>query len=132
MFSFDRAFYLDRFASKWTHRNPKTPKPQNPEMHKSLNKLIMSEKFENFVQIRDEYKSSLIFGLGARLPIAIVVSFLGFRHQAMPLMQSLSHRTRAYTINADGFANFVIRMETIAKTLRDANERGELEDAKKW
>ena len=91
----------------------------------------MSESFDIKVQIRQEFRKGLIFGFNARLPVAVILAFLGYRHQVMPLLQTLSQGTRAYTINADGFHGFVVKFE-ILKFLGKANQRGELEHAKKW
>ena len=40
----------------------------------------MSEQFEKKVTIREELSSKLIFGFEARLPIAIILGFVGYRH----------------------------------------------------
>ena len=53
----------------------------------------MSESFDLKVQIRDNLKKDLIFGLKARLPIGVILGFVGYTHQVMPLMQVLSHGT---------------------------------------
>ena len=68
----------------------------------------MSEYCEMKVPIRDELKKDLIFGIGARLPIGIVLGFCGYRHQVMKMMQGFSHGTRAYIINAGGLPGFVL------------------------
>ena len=49
----------------------------------------------------------------------------------MPMMQTLSHSTRAYIHNANGLPGFVFAMDII-KMLKDADIKGELEQAKKW
>ena len=41
----------------------------------------------------------------------------------MPLMQLLSHKTRAYIINADGLPNFVTKFDII-KHLEEAEKAG--------
>jgi len=41
-------------------------------------KEIMIENFDVKVQIRDDLKKGLMFGLGARLPIAKVLGFAGY------------------------------------------------------
>ena len=38
----------------------------------------MVEKFDIKVQVKDELKKGLMFGLGARLPIANVLGFAGY------------------------------------------------------
>ena len=49
----------------------------------------------------------------------------------MPLMQTLSHGTRAYICNADGLHGFVYELH-ITELLNDADESGQLEFPKKW
>ena len=49
----------------------------------------------------------------------------------MPILQVLSHTTRAYIYNARGLPGFVNKFE-ITKFLQNANKKGLLEDAKKW
>ena len=46
----------------------------------------MVEKFDVIVQIKDDLRKGLVFGLGARLPIAKVLGFTGYAHEVMPLM----------------------------------------------
>ena len=49
----------------------------------------------------------------------------------MLLMQSLSHSSRAFIINADGLNGFLIAFDII-KHLKGADKAGQLEHAKKW
>ena len=93
----------------------------------------MSEHFEKRVSIREELSSNLIFGFEARLPIAIILGFAGYRHEVMPIMQTLSHGTRAYTCNprAFGLSGFVIPSEII-KHLEDQDQKGNLERQKRY
>ena len=70
------------------------------------------------VPIKEELKKRLILGLNSRLAIGIVLGFLGCRHEALPIMQKLSHGTRAYIINEDGLQGFIEKSEilgTLAK-----------------
>ena len=71
----------------------------------------MGEFSDIKVPIRKEFEKRLIFGLNARPPIALVLSFFGFRHEVMLLMQTASHTTRAFIWNADGLPGFVIEMD---------------------
>ena len=41
--------------------------------------VMLREKFDIKVEIRDELKKGLILGLEARLPIGIVLGFVGYR-----------------------------------------------------
>ena len=54
---------------------------------------MLRDNFDVRVPIREEMMKDLIFGLEARLPIAIVLSYIGFRHDIAPLLQTLSHQT---------------------------------------
>ena len=85
----------------------------------------MSENYEMKVELKDELKKVLILGVDARLPIGIILGFAGYRHQVMPLVQTLSHSTRACSVNANGWPAFVLI--DIVKILQHANENGGLE-----
>ena len=91
----------------------------------------MSEPFDIKVSIRDELKKNLIFGLEARPPIGIILGLAGYRNQVIPLLQKLSHGTRAFIVNADGLPGFVLPFD-IVKHLKDADQTGQLEHARKW
>ena len=75
------------------------------------------------VKIREDLKKGLIFGLEARQPIGIILGFVGYAHQVMPLMQLLSHGTRAYIVNAEGLRGFVTKFN-IVYYLRWADRAG--------
>ena len=92
----------------------------------------MSENFDVKVQIREELKIGLVFGFGARLPIATFLSYVGYHDEVLELMQVLSHGTRAYISNSDGLKNFLIVNKEIWYILRKADKKGELEYAKRW
>ena len=74
---------------------------------------------------------SLIFGLQARLPIAIILSYTGYRHDVILILQKLSHSTRAYIWNADGLEAFIKSFDIIA-FLKDSEEEGLLEEVTRW
>ena len=65
------------------------------------------------------------------MPIAYILGFMGYCHQVMPVLQVLSHATRAYIHNARGLPGFIQKFE-ITKFLQSANKMGLLEEAKKW
>ena len=69
----------------------------------------MSEKFDIKVTIKKKLKKSLIFGIRARPPIGILLGFLGFRDEVIPILQAISHGTRAFIINANGLPGFIVR-----------------------
>ena len=81
----------------------------------------MSEHYDIKIPIKDELRTGLVFGIQARLPIGIILSFVDYRFQVVPLMQNLSHGTRAYIVNADGLPGFVFSFD-ISKHLKEADE----------
>ena len=91
----------------------------------------MAEAFDIKVQIIEDLKKGLIFGLGARLPIGLVLGFTGFSHEVLPIMQTLSHSTRAYLCNANGLQGFIIKFD-ILKMLTNADKNGQLESITKY
>ena len=67
----------------------------------------MSKLFDIKVKLKEDYKKCLIFDLDSRLPIGIILGFLGYRHEVMPFLQRASHKTRAFIINANGLPGFI-------------------------
>ena len=65
------------------------------------------EKDSIKVQVKENLKGGLILGLHARPTIGNILGFVGYSHEVMPLMQTLSHGTRAYIVNTDGLPGFV-------------------------
>ena len=76
-------------------------------------------------------KKGLILGFQARLPIGIVLGFLGFRHEVLPLLQKINHSTRAFLWNANGLQGFVRDMDAIP-ILSRAVKTDELKKVTKW
>ena len=84
------------------------------------------------VKIDETKKKRLPFkDLMSRLGTAIVLGYLGFRHQVIPIMQTLSHGTRAFVWSANGLQGFVIRAD-IMYILNEAKKSGELEEVTKY
>ena len=83
----------------------------------------MCENFDFTVPIKDELKKCLVLGLRSRLAIVNVLAFSGCQQHVMPLMQTLSHDTRAYIFNADGLPNFFTKFD-IMKHLEEAEKAG--------
>ena len=81
----------------------------------------MSDKIDIRVQIRQDLMKSMIFGLQARPPIGHILSFLGYFHEVIPIMQTLSHATRAYIVNAEFLSGFIHSIGLI-ELLRNADE----------
>ena len=75
--------------------------------------------------------TGLVFGIKARQPIAIILGFVYPKEGVIPLMQSISHSTRAYIVNSDGLPNFLIEAGNIFNYLQSADEAGHLEHARK-
>ena len=73
----------------------------------------------------------VVLGLESNLAIGTFLGFVGYRHVAIELMQTLSHSTRAYIVKEDGLKGFVKRMD-IVKILNDADLSGKLDEVKKW
>ena len=73
----------------------------------------MVEDFDIVLQLKNDLKKRLIFGLDARLPIAKILGFSGYRHEILPQMQTLSNSTRAFLVNANGLPAFVFKISII-------------------
>ena len=69
--------------------------------------------------------------MNARLPIAIILGFVSYRYEVMPLMQTLSHSTRAYIVNSNGLPSFLFNFDNI-KHLKASDDAGQSEHARKW
>ena len=80
--------------------------------------MIQDDQFQqNFIQSLDirvsvlkQLKSGLVF-FGARVPIGIMLSYMGFYNEVLPMMQRISHSTRAYITNARGLPGFLIKVD---------------------
>ena len=73
----------------------------------------MSESFDIKESVKNALRKDLIFGLEARPPIGIILGFVGYRNQVLPLMQGLSHGTRAFIVNAGGLPGFLSPFDVI-------------------
>ena len=95
-------------------------------MHK---RIAQSEResWQIRVRIKQDLMKNLIFGFQSRLPTGIVLGFLGFRHDVIPIMQRLSHGTRAYIYHADGLKGFVDKFDA-AHILQEQERRGKLKE----
>ena len=80
------------------------------------------------VLIKEDLKKGLIFGLSFRPPIVIILGFTGYSQEVLPIMQTLSHSTRAYIVNADSLRSFLAAFNII-KHLESADKAGQLKDA---
>ena len=63
--------------------------------------------------------------------MATALSFYGDSEQVGPFMQTASHKTRAYYINANGFSGFVVK-SVIIDVLTKAFEQKQLVEAAKF
>ena len=82
-------------------------------------------------KIKDELQKNLVLGIQARPPIGIILGFVGYSYQVIPLMQVLSHGTRAFIANAKGLPGFVQAVDVV-KFLKEADVAGHLEHAREW
>ena len=89
------------------------------------------DTFHVVVPIKESLKKCLVFRLHARLPIGIILGFVGFRHEVLCLMQAISHSTRAFVWNADGLQGFIDRFDII-KLLKRADRDGTLAQVTEW
>ena len=59
----------------------------------------------------------------------MILGYLDFRFYVIPILQRLSHSTRAYIVNADGLPGFFTL--DIFNILKNADEKGQLKYARK-
>ena len=52
-------------------------------------------------------------GIQARGPTAIILSFVSYKHDTIPILQHLSQGSRAYIHNADGLKGFLVEFNLI-------------------
>ena len=69
--------------------------------------------------------------LPAREPTAKIMGFIGYRHTVLPLLQTLSHKSRAFIFKANGLPGFVEQFNPI-NSLRLARANGEIDWILKW
>ena len=72
-----------------------------------------------------------IEGIVAREATALIWTYLGWKHEVCPLMQRLSHSSRAYLINAKGLPGFLVPID-IPKMVTNLHKKGLLVEATKW
>ena len=82
-------------------------------------------------EIKEDLQKGLILNLQSRLAIGVVLGFVGWRHEVIPILQTLSHSTRAYIINANGLTGFLLSID-LMRFLQEADQDGKLESAKKY
>ena len=97
---------------------------------KNLTPETSTRDFDIKVDIHEKHRTGLPF-LNSRLASGIMLSYLGYQNEVLPLLQTISHRTRAYAVNAKGLPGFVLRMD-IMKILKQADAKGQLESVKEW
>ena len=76
-------------------------------------------------------KKELVFGFTAWLPIAIVLGYIGYRQEVIPLMQVFSHTTRAYIWNSNAEQGFVKRLD-ILESVTEACKKNQLSKIVTW
>ena len=92
----------------------------------------MSKEDKRFkVAIKEEYLKALPFGkLQSRVAIATVLSFFDLSDQVSDNMQIISHKTRAFFVNASGLKAFIVPY-TILGQMQAAQKIGKLEEVNK-
>ena len=81
------------------------------------------------VPFKDSLKKRLPFGnLKSRHSIAVVLSYLGTTLEVYPLLQKISHTTRAYIFNEKGLKGFLEQASFTAWVMRLGN-KGKLDEA---
>ena len=81
---------------------------------KKQREILRKRGFDIIVEIRTNFmKCQPIEGLQSRLPVVTIFAYMGFKHEVMPILQQMSHKTRAYAFNADGFKGFLLRLDPI-------------------
>ena len=81
------------------------------------------------VPFKDSLKKRLPFGnLKSRHAIAVVLSYLGTTLEVYPLLQKISHTTRAYIFNEKGLKGFLEQASFTAWVMRLGN-KGKLDEA---
>ena len=63
--------------------------------------------------------------------MGIILGFSGYRHDVLPLMQVVSHKTRAFIWNEDGQKGFLTKFY-IMPVLYETEKAGKLEKLTKW
>ena len=91
-------------------------------------RIAEETEIDIYIPIKEELKKCLIFGLQARLPIGIILSFFGYSNEVFELMQTLSHSTRAFIFNAKGLNGFLVNLD-LCEILNDAKKSGQLQKA---
>ena len=76
------------------------------------------------VRIRQHLLKSLpLPRIQARAPTAIILSFTAFRHEIISILQKISHKSRAFIINANFLPGFLQKAD-IFQILNEAHSSG--------
>ena len=84
----------------------------------------------NDVKFKEFLSCTPFDDIKSRNATATILSFLGYRHEIIPQMQRISHRSRAYIWNSDGLPGFLIC--DISLILQSAKKGGVLAAASKY
>lgn len=71
--------------------------------------------------VRNFQKVMPLPGIQARGPTAMILSFMSYKHEVVPILQNLSHGARAYILNANGLKGFLVEFELL-KFLKNSDE----------
>ena len=89
----------------------------------------VNDSIDVMVPFKDSLKKLLPFGnLKSRHAIAVVLSYLGTTLEVYPLLQKISHTTRAYIFNEKGLKGFLEQASFTAWVMRLGN-KGKLDEA---
>ena len=83
--------------------------------------------------IREDLLRVLPFeGIQSRHATAVILSFVGYLHQVPGILQKLSHKTRAYIVNADGLKGFLVKLGKVLQIIKAAEKSGEIDEVLMW
>ena len=80
------------------------------------------------VPIKEEFKKILpLHDLQSRNVTGTVLSYVDHREEVVVILQNLSHKTRAYIINAAGLKGYLV-WEPIKRILKEAKASGRIDN----
>ena len=90
--------------TKNKHENSKAEevsnKPKNVFPKRYMNVYAYQLKFDIKVPLRADYKKGPTFGILASEPFCLMLGFVGFHHEVVGILQTLSNDSRLFVSNA--------------------------------